>query len=191
MVVSIIVFHFIFNPCLNTHVCHAIYKKMESYNNIQIHYYTYDMRKKQSSLPVLVTKTQSLHNKLHNILHSTVNECMRRYMRVLTEPYYVFWLDTFIDIISDEIDGYLKHQFSHIPSSFTNTFVRYVEKEFNTLIVPVCERYINRDVNSCIRQSLIKELNNELNNTTCENVCRTQRCSKVQFNLEANKVHEF
>lgn len=155
------------------------------------------MRKKMSSLPVLVTKTQSLNVKLHNILYTTVDMCMRRYKHVLTEPYYIYWLDTFIDIISDEIDGYLKHQYSHIPSTSTNGFMRYVQNEFNTLIVPVCERCINRNVNSCIRQTLIEELNNKLNNKLNNNLnielsekMNEERCSRVNFNLEANKVHE-
>jgi hypothetical protein len=112
---------------------------------------------------------------------------MDKYKPVMRDLDYLYWRTLIIEVISDEIDGYIKHQYSRVPSSSTFTFSKFVQNEFNELIVPVCERFVKGSANKLKRRSIIDQSNEELSKQTCS--AKMQHTAKVVINEDANRFY--
>jgi hypothetical protein len=95
------------------------------------------------------------------------------------------------DVIRDEIDGYIRRQYSRIPSTGAHSFAKFIVKEFNTLIVPVCNKIVNKNSNKEKRQKIIIQCNQQLQQCPCSSDDTLQKSFKVQFDTDANTIHVF
>lgn len=164
---------------------------METYNN-NIHIHSYNMRQvlttaSRQRQPAIVTKTQATYVRLYNLMHQTIDMCMSKYKYHVASTHYLYWMDVLKEVISDEIDGYVKHQYTRIPSSSPLMFIRFIEEEFDELIVPVLDRIVNRDRNKMKRQAIIAEVNDALLPIQQEQ----GQNSKVVINTDANEFYFF
>lgn len=139
--------------------------------------------------PAIIIRSQSMKLKLYQVMYATLNKCMNQYKFIISNVEYAYWMEFIVEVIRDEIEGYVKREYSRIPSSTPNSFARYIEKEFNILVAPVFSKIIRKDVNKLKRRAIISESNAEIqcseNTPTCDRRC------KVRFNTEENTIHEF
>jgi len=137
--------------------------------------------------PAIMTNTQSAKNTFHNVMYATIPHCMKRYKHKMNDLDYVYWMEFLTEIIRDEIDGYIKRQYTRIPSASPTDFAKFIDREFNAIVAPVCEKLIKREFNKEKRRAIIAHCNREFKSTEID----TQRCFKVHFNPEANQVCMF
>lgn len=138
--------------------------------------------------PVIMTPAKSTYVKLYGIMCATVNACMSRYKHTLNDLEYLYWMQLIIDVIRDEIDAYVKHNYSRVPSSSSRSFARFVESEFQTLIAPICDKIVRKEYNKERRKQIIANCNEELQHN---NSIHNERGYKVSFNMDANTLYEF
>jgi hypothetical protein len=138
----------------------------------------------------IVNKTRATYDAMNKVMDTTINACMSRYKPVLQDIEYLYWMEFFIEVIRDEIFGYIKHQYSRIPSKEPHSFARFIEREFNTLLVPVFDKIIHKNSNEVKRQMVIMQCNQELQQ--CSGIDGSlDRSCKVHFDTSANTLHVF
>jgi hypothetical protein len=140
--------------------------------------------------PAIVIKTRATYETLNTVMDATIHACMSKYRHALHELEYLYWNDFLRDIIRDEIDGYIRRQYSRIPSSGPHSFAKFVEREFNTLVVPVLNRIVNKNSNKEKRQKIIMQCNQQLQLCPCIDGT-LERSYKVKFDTDANTHHVF
>jgi hypothetical protein len=121
---------------------------------------------------------------------ATIAKCMSKYKHKMNDNEYTYWMEFFIDVISDEIEGYIKHQYTRIPSCAPNTFSRFIEKEFNDLMIPLCDRYLGRYSSKERRRAVIETCNKQMQDTTLQSQSSSVM-PKILINESANIVHFF
>lgn len=136
----------------------------------------------------ITTPARSTYVKLYGIMCATVNTCMSKYKHTLNDLEYVYWMQFLIEVIRDEIDGYVKHHYSRVPSSGSHSFTRFVENEFQTLLAPICDKIVKKEFNKLRRKAVIARCNEEL--TKIEHI-NIERMRKVSFNINANTLYVF
>jgi hypothetical protein len=167
---------------------------MELYIN-HLHYYTNtnEMRGIMYTVhrpPAVVIKSRATYETLNTIMDATIHACTTKYRHVLQDVEYLYWMEFLREIIRDEIDGYIRHQYSRIPSTGSHSFAKFIVREFNTLIVPVCNRIVNKNSNKEKRQKIIVQCNQQLQQCPCLDGT-LERSPKVQFDTDANTLHVF
>ena len=141
--------------------------------------------------PAIMTKTRVTYETLNKVLDTTIKTCMSRYKYALCDVEYLYWIEFFNEIICDEVDGYVKRQYSRIPSIMPSSFAKFVEREFNTLIAPVFNKIIHRDSNKQKRQRVIMQCNQQFQQCPCDDDNYTQKICKVKFDTTANTIYVF
>jgi len=140
--------------------------------------------------PAIVTKTRATYETMKDVMNTTINTCMRKYRHVLNDFEYLYWMEFLSEIIHDEISGYIRRQYSRIPSTGSHSFAKFVEKEFNTLVVPVLNKIVNKNSNKEKRQKIIMQCNQQLQQ--CPGIDGAlERSYKVHFDTGANTLHVF
>lgn len=137
---------------------------------------------------VIMTPSKSTYVKLYGIMCSTVNTCMSKYKNNMNDLEYLFWMQLIIDVVRDEIDGYVKHHYSRVPSSSSRSFARFVENEFQILIAPICDKIVRKQINKEKRKAIIARCNEELSNNVHID---DERRHAVSFNMQANTLCVF
>lgn len=138
--------------------------------------------------PVIMTPAKSTYVKLYGIMCATINACMSKYKHNMNDLEYLYCMQFLIDVIRDEIDGYVKHHYSRVPSSSAHSFARFVENEFQALVAPICDKIVRKEFNKEKRKAIITHYNKELQHNGNMN---RERGYKVSFNMAANTFHVF
>ncbi len=166
---------------------------METYINTTMFYtQTKSIRKMLRSehrQPAIVRKSRSQNVLMQGTMFAVIAKCMEKYKHLMRDVEYMFWMEFFVEIITDEIDGYIRHQYSRIPSSSPNSFATFVEMEFNELIAPLCKRAVRRPWVKERRRFIIDECNKELEETISP--CEPTSPPKVKINEDKNTLHEY
>lgn len=136
--------------------------------------------------PAIMTKTQYVFSKLYNTMLLTIEDCMKRYKSLMNNYEFCFWKQLLIDIISDEIFGYMNRQYSRISSSSSANLVSLIKQEFKDFIQPICNKAVKRSYTQQQRLKIIAQ-NNAITKNNTEQVSSP---TKVSFNLDKNIIYK-
>jgi hypothetical protein len=142
--------------------------------------------------PAIVRKSTIIRTKMYSMTYNLSNMYMKKYKNNMTDYEYNFWLQMFQELIYDEIDGFVNHQYSRITCSSLAFLTMFIKKEFNDLMVPICTRAVRRDFNREKRRASIEMYNKSSQNIDIANSdMSSNTCKKVRINLDANQIQVF